>query len=86
MANIILIIIDAYVGLLTVGDYFVNNIPNSYLLTKSGTAIYEIDNEKQLYAINTNKVLDIYPVFSLQNNLDIKGGNGNINNPYVVGE
>ena len=75
-----------YIGLLKIGDYFINSIPNSYLITPSNNEIYIINNKKMLYINKINEKLDIYPVFTLNNELTIKSGSGYKNNPYIIGD
>lgn len=77
--------IKTYIGLLKIGDYFITSVPNSYLSTHSDQLIYTINKDKMLYADEITNKLNIYPVFNLNNALNIKGGNGSIKNPYVVG-
>ncbi len=77
--------VNSYVGLLSIGDYFITSVPNSYLLNMSGNNIYSISKDSFLATINYNNLLDIYPVISLKTTLEIKEGKGTINNPYVVG-
>lgn len=78
--------INTYIGLLKIGDYFINSIPNSYLITPNNKDIYIINDKKTLYTNKTNEKLDIYPVFTLNKNLIIKSGSGYKNNPYIVGD
>lgn len=77
---------NMYIGLLKIGDYFINSIPNSYLITPSNNEIYIINNKKMLYINKINEKLDIYPVFTLNNELTIKSGSGYKNNPYIIGD
>ena len=78
--------INTYIGLLKIGDYFINSIPNSYLITPNNKDIYIINDKKTLYTNKTNEKLDIFPVFTLNKNLIIKSGSGYKNNPYIVGD
>lgn len=75
----------AYIGLIKVGDYFIGDLKESYTLTKKDDIIYVVDKNGMLYQDETNKKLNIYPVFDIKN-LDISGGNGYKKNPYIVGE
>lgn len=77
---------NGYVGLLGIGDYFISDYPNSYLLNPSGNYIYTISNENYLVSSNTKQKLDVYPVISLKSNLSISSGNGKMENPFVVGD
>ncbi len=78
-------LVSSYVGLLTVGDYFIQNI-KGYILLSSEDTVYTINEDKNLYKVSPNKVLDIYPSFSLKNELKINGGMGTKESPYEVGE
>ncbi len=79
-------LVNAYVGLLTVGDYFLTEVPNSFLLTKSGYNMYAINADGYLYAAEITSQLDVYPVLSMNRELSIQGGKGTKENPYIVGE
>lgn len=76
----------SYMGLLRLGDYFITNVPDSYLLNRTGIYEYAISNEKFLIASTTNQSLSIYPVFVLKPDLLIESGTGLYDNPYIVGE
>lgn len=80
--------IDSYIGLLKIGDYFITDIKNSYLLTPNtnDNEIYTINNKNALYIQNIQTKLNIYPAFTLKNNLNIKSGDGTLNNPYIIGD
>ncbi len=78
--------VSSYVGLLTVGDYFITDFPNSFLLAKSGNNIYAINQDKFLYEEIPTTPLDIYPSFTLKGDLKVQSGKGYLKNPYVVGE
>ena len=75
-----------YIGILKVGDYFVDSVSNSFLLTKSLDKIYSIDENKSLFIAEVTSKLDVYPSFVLRNNLEITSGTGTSDNPYVVGD
>ncbi len=78
-------VVSSYIGLLTVGDYFIQNI-TGYLLLPSDDMVYTVTEDKNLYMVNPNKVLDIYPSFSLKKDLIVNRGIGTKENPYEVGE
>lgn len=79
--------VSSYVGLLTIGDYFIQDITGYLLSTskESNTMIYTIQLDKSLYLTLPTKELDIYPSFSFHEELEISGGNGTKNYPYEVG-
>lgn len=79
--------VSSYVGLLAVGDYFIDNI-TGYILTTSkdnDNMIYTIQEDKSLYLALPTRELDIYPSFRLKEELGISGGTGTKNYPYEVG-
>lgn len=78
--------IKTHIGLLKVGDYFISSIKNSFILTTTNDNIYTINKNGSLYIENINKKMDIYPVFALKNNIIVKSGTGQKNNPYTVGD
>lgn len=78
--------LNAYVGLLKIGDYFITDVLNSYLLTRSGSYVYTINSNGDLSLSSPTKALDIYPVLTLKSDLNVGSGLGYIDNPYVVGE
>ena len=81
--------INSYVGLLKIGDYFITEKTNSYLLTpdiNDSNSIYTINDKNALYIQNINQKLNIYPSFTLKNNLNIISGNGLKDNPYIIGD
>jgi len=81
--------INSYVGLLKIGDYFITNIKNTYLITpdiNNTNSIYTINDKNALYLQSINEKLNIYPSFTLKNNLNIVSGNGLKNNPYIIGD
>ena len=76
---------STYVGLLSIGDYFINNI-EGYTLSKSGNYIYTIKEDGNLFIDNPKKSHSIYPSFTLKGDLKINNGDGTIEFPYEVGE
>lgn len=79
--------VSSYVGLLTIGDYFINNITGYILATskENDDMIYTIQEDGSLYLVFPTRELDIYPSFVLKEELGISGGNGTKNYPYEVG-
>ena len=81
--------INSYVGLLKIGDYFITEKTNSYLITpdiNDTNMIYTINDKNALYLQSINEELNIYPSFTLKNNLNVISGNGLKNNPYIIGD
>lgn len=77
--------VSSYIGLLTIGDYFIQDI-SGYILAMSKNTVFTIQEDKSLFLVFPNKKLDIYPAFSLKEELKINDGLGTKNNPYEVGE
>lgn len=78
--------INAYVGLLTMGDLFVNECNDGLILTTNNKnkSIYKITDGKA-FEDSYNNYNEIYPVIYLDKNVKISG-NGTIESPFVVGE
>lgn len=76
--------VSSYIGLLTIGDYFIHDIAG-YTLANLENMIYTIQEDKTLYLVNPQRKLDIYPSFYLKKELEIVGGNGTKTSPYEVG-
>ena len=79
-------ITNQYIGLLKIGDFFIDQVPNSFIMTEKDDKIYSIDKTRSLKVAELDSILDAYPSFVLKNTLSIKSGNGTKNNPYIVGE
>ena len=77
--------IKSYIGLPKIGDYFIQNINDGYLLTPNKEFIYVVDDKENIYINTTNNKLNIYPTFGLKKNLVITKGKGLKDNPYVIG-
>lgn len=77
--------VDAYIAINKIGDYYINNKINTYLLTTNEIqSVYCINENSNYYATFPNEIKKIYPVLSLDASLKIKQGNGTINNPYKL--
>ena len=74
-----------YIGILRVGDYFVSDIKNSFLLTKKDDKIYSIDKNGALFLDDIGTSLDVYPSFVFRKNIKINKGEGTKTNPYIIG-
>lgn len=80
------VMVDSYVGLLSIGDYFITDALNSHLLNISNKNIYSISKDGYLMVTSPNTILDVYPVIALKPDLHIQSGDGMISSPYVVGD
>lgn len=79
--------VNANVGLLEIGDLYINDFTNSYTLINNGKGknVYTVINGR-LYADSYKNENLVRPVIYLSKNIKILSGNGNIDNPYEVGE
>ena len=78
--------VSMYVGILKIGDYFITDYESMHLLTPSNEEIYTVNENKEIQVQSILTRLNVHPVFTLDKNLSIIGGNGRENNPYKVGE
>src|SRR5574344_520976 len=77
--------IKVKVGLLNIGDLFINDIVNYDLMTEDGNNVYEVLNNGIASTTSKNTSLIVRPAVYLNGSVLISGS-GFINNPYVVGE
>jgi len=79
---------DNYIGLLKVGDLYVNEYSNTFILTRpygASNLIYSI-NDKGNYFINfTTSKLKVRPALYLKGDLNVLSGDGSKDNPYEIG-
>lgn len=76
--------IEANVGLLALGDFFINEYADTFLLTSGDNTIYTISSEQKLYGDEITKEKKIRPVFSLDGTLLLASGSGSQKDPYIV--
>ena len=75
---------ECYVGLLNIGDLFINDVDNVYLATRSTVKMeYSIQNKKLFVDLITKK-LNIRPVIYLDGKLNVKG-TGTKKDPFEIG-
>lgn len=80
--------IEAFVGLYSLGDFFISEVGNTYTLTpylSTKNTIYTINDNKKIYADFINSTYNVQPVISIDSNLFIIGGNGTKEKPYEIG-
>ena len=79
--------IEAYVGLLEIGDLFIDDVENTYTLTNTGikNTIFKVVDGK-LYSDRYSSENDVRPVIFLDSNIKILQGFGTLESPYEVGE
>lgn len=79
--------IQSYVGLPEMGDLFINNYANAFLLTNTGAknTVYKVI-DGMLYADSYQNENEIHPVIYLNKNINIIEGYGTLESPFVVSE
>ncbi|MEG0266069.1 MAG: hypothetical protein RRY22_01095 [Bacilli bacterium] len=78
---------DANVGLLQLGELFVNDFENYYLSTRTITSdntIYQVLEEGKIFVGSPNDKLGIRPTIYLNSNMKTIEGKGTKSNPYKV--
>lgn len=78
---------SAYVGLMGVGDLFLNDYSNYYLITPTGddSTVYTVLDGGRLYADMMDQELKIRPAIYMKKNISLVGGSGTQIDPYVLG-
>ncbi len=77
--------VKAKIGLLNIGELFINNFDNTYSMTKTNDiedTIYILYNNGSSSANLTNNLLNIRPAMNLNNKLKITSGSGTLEDPY----
>ena len=78
--------VNLYVGLMNVGDLFINTVDNYYMMTRASdidNTIYEIDNNKA-YVGSVSDTNKVRPVIYLKPDIVIESGKGLKTDPYMV--
>lgn len=81
--------LSANVGMLSLGDMYIDEVENIFLLSKGiGDAkmIDVISPEKNLFSDLVTSTYNLRPCLYLNSNLDIISGDGSEKSPFVVGE
>lgn len=81
--------LSANVGMLSLGDMYIDEVENIFLLSKGiGDAkmIDVISPEKNLFGDLVTSTYNLRPCLYLNSNLDIISGDGSEKSPFVVGE
>lgn len=77
--------VNAFITISNVGDYYISNKTNSYLLTNNElNSIYSINDNSNYYLTLPSSIKKIYPVLTLDSNLKIDKGSGTYNDPYIL--
>ncbi len=74
--------VEANVGLLTIGDFYISEITNTFLMQSGKSLVYAIKDYK-LYGDSKTSSYGVRPVINLDNTLKITG-QGTFNNPYEL--
>jgi hypothetical protein len=80
--------VKAKVGMLTIGDMFINETTNTFTLLRGmeATNIINVINENGgLYADTISSKYSVRPAFYLKYDLEIESGKGTIDDPYLIG-
>jgi len=77
--------IEAYICINKIGDYYIYDKNNTYLLNyNESQSIYSINDNSNYYLTFPNELKNIYPVLKLDINLKIIKGDGTKSNPYEL--
>lgn len=80
--------VDANIGLLKVGDFYINDYQNYYLLNRNNfndLTVYKVSETNKLYADLINTEAFVRPALVLRGDIVITNGDGTKNSPYVIG-
>lgn len=80
---------SAKVGMLTIGDMYINEVTNTWTMLRGMEAsnIINIINETgNLFADKISNKYNVRPAFYLKADLEIKSGSGTIDSPYELGD
>ena len=77
---------NAYVGLLQLGELFINDCDNYLLMSRTITSdktIYQVLENGKIYVGNLDSEKYVRPVIYVNPNIEIKKGSGSANDPWV---
>ncbi len=80
--------IEAKVGMMQVGDLFINDYSDYFLVSRTSTyigTIYKVEKDNNLYADLPSNKAKIRPTIFLDLSSQVKSGNGEKENPYIIG-
>ncbi|MEG1597652.1 MAG: hypothetical protein RR359_05205 [Bacilli bacterium] len=83
------ITINAYVGLLNIGDFFIYDYNDYFLGTRTSTytkTVYKVTDKGKIYDDLITSVSKVRPVIFINKDVIVKTGNGLKNDPYILGE
>ncbi|MDD2435584.1 MAG: hypothetical protein PHO63_04960 [Bacilli bacterium] len=79
--------VDAKVGLLTIGNLFIEECNDYFLMTRTNNVentIYKVIENGQIYADLMDNYAYIRPALKLKTDIIILSGNGKKDNPYII--
>lgn len=80
-------VVTAKIGLIQAGDPYLKEHPNTFILNGSGDdMIYTLNEQGKFFLDDMTKTKQIRPVLNLILTAPIQGGDGGLENPYIVGE
>ena len=80
-------VVEANIGMLTLGDFYLNDIENVYTMASYGygnNTAYVINAKKKLYVDSVSNKHNVRPVIYIDGNLGVTSGNGSLENAYGV--
>ncbi|MBS7020307.1 MAG: hypothetical protein KH135_00310 [Firmicutes bacterium] len=80
--------VTAKVGLLTIGDMYVGEIPNTWTMAKMNTGdgmVYTIQTGFKLYSDLVTEKREVRPAIQIKRQFQILSGTGSSTDPYVIG-
>ena len=80
--------VQASIGLLGIGDFYINEIPNTYTLTpylNTKKTLYTINANNRIYADLISSIYNARIVLYIDSNLFVIEGNGTKLKPYEIG-
>lgn len=80
--------VEASIGLLKVGDFYINDYQNYYLLNRNNgedLTVYKINDGNKLYADLITTEAFVRPALVLRGDIVITSGDGTKNSPYIIG-
>lgn len=81
--------VTAKVGMMQVGDLFMNDYYNYFLVSRTSTyegTVYKVMKDNMLYADLPSEKAKIRPTIFLDLESPIKSGSGTLESPYVIGD
>ena len=81
--------VDAHIGLLTIGDFYINEKYNVLTLLRGMEAsniINVVNKDGHIFADRITAKYYVRPAFYLDSSIEIKSGKGTVDSPYELGE